>query len=51
MPEPHVDRSTGLRVFGALQVLAASTKSPRHLNLERNDDRSDDDTSPHTRFS
>ncbi len=26
----------------ALQVLAASTKSPRHLDLERNDDRSDD---------
>jgi membrane dipeptidase len=26
----------------ALQVLAASTKTPRHLNLERNDDRSDD---------
>ena len=26
----------------ALQVLAASTKSPRHLNIERNDDRSDD---------
>jgi membrane dipeptidase len=26
----------------ALQVLAASTKSPRHLNYERNDDRSDD---------
>jgi membrane dipeptidase len=28
----------------ALQVLAAATKSPRHLNLERNDDRSDDVT-------
>ena len=26
----------------ALQVLAAPTKSPRHLNIERNDDRSDD---------
>ena len=26
----------------ALQVLAASTKSPRHLNIERNDDASDD---------
>jgi len=26
----------------ALQVLAVSTKSPRHVNLERNDDRSDD---------
>jgi microsomal dipeptidase-like Zn-dependent dipeptidase len=26
----------------ALQVLAVSTKSPRHLNIERNDDRSDD---------
>ncbi len=28
----------------ALQVFAASTKSPRHLNYERNDDRSDDVT-------
>ncbi|MEX2184742.1 MAG: membrane dipeptidase [Chloroflexota bacterium] len=28
----------------ALQVLAATTKSPRHLNIERNDDRSDDIT-------
>jgi microsomal dipeptidase-like Zn-dependent dipeptidase len=26
----------------ALQVLAATTKSPRHLNLERNDDSTDD---------
>jgi len=26
----------------ALQVLAASTKSPRHLNIERNDDTTDD---------
>src|SRR5918994_2243627 len=26
----------------ALQVLAATTKTPRHLNIERNDDRSDD---------
>ena len=26
----------------ALQVFASSTKSPRHLNIERNDDRSDD---------
>jgi len=26
----------------ALQVMAATTKSPRHLNLELNDDRSDD---------
>src|SRR4051794_15528731 len=26
----------------ALQVLAASTKSPRHLNIERNDDSTDD---------
>jgi microsomal dipeptidase-like Zn-dependent dipeptidase len=26
----------------ALQVLAATTKSPRHLNIERNDDSSDD---------
>ena len=28
----------------AIQVLAASTKSPRHLNIERNDDGSDDIT-------
>lgn len=28
----------------ALQVLAATTKSPRHLNIERNDDTSDDIT-------
>ena len=28
----------------ALQVFAATTKSPRHLNIERNDDRSDDVT-------
>jgi microsomal dipeptidase-like Zn-dependent dipeptidase len=28
----------------ALQVLAASTKVPRHANIERNDDRSDDVT-------
>ena len=28
----------------ALQVFAATTKSPRHLNIERNDDRSDDIT-------
>ncbi len=28
----------------ALQVLAVSTKSPRHLNIERNDDKSDDVT-------
>lgn len=28
----------------ALQVFAAATKSPRHLNIERNDDRSDDIT-------
>jgi len=27
-----------------LQVFAAATKSPRHLNIERNDDRSDDIT-------
>ncbi|MFL5688798.1 MAG: peptidase M19, partial [Chloroflexota bacterium] len=26
----------------SLQVMAATTKSPRHLNIERNDDRSDD---------
>lgn len=28
----------------ALQVFAAATKSPRHLNIERNDDRSEDIT-------
>jgi microsomal dipeptidase-like Zn-dependent dipeptidase len=28
----------------AIQVFAAATKSPRHLNIERNDDRSDDIT-------
>lgn len=28
----------------ALQVFAAATKSPRHLNIERNDDRTDDIT-------
>ncbi len=38
----HVDvpRLSGGNV--ALQVLAATTKSPRHLNIECNDDRSDD---------
>ena len=29
----------------ALQVFSAAVKSPRHLNIERNDDRSDDVTS------
>ena len=38
----HVDVPRLIEGNVALQVLAASTKSPRHLNLERNDDRSDD---------
>jgi len=38
----HVDVPRLLEGNVALQVLAASTKSPRHLNLDRNDDRSDD---------
>ena len=38
----HVDIPRLIEGNVALQVLAASTKSPRHLNLERNDDRSDD---------
>jgi membrane dipeptidase len=38
----HVDVPRLVEGNVALQVLAASTKSPRHLNLERNDDRSDD---------
>ena len=38
----HVDVPRLIEGNVALQVLAASTKSPRHLNLDRNDDRSDD---------
>lgn len=38
----HVDVPRLIDGNVALQVLAASTKSPRHLNIERNDDRSDD---------
>ncbi len=38
----HVDVPRLIDGNVALQVLAATTKSPRHLNLERNDDRSDD---------
>ena len=38
----HVDVPRLIEGHVALQVLAASTKSPRHLNIERNDDRSDD---------
>jgi membrane dipeptidase len=38
----HVDVPRLVEGNVALQVLAATTQSPRHLNLERNDDRSDD---------
>ncbi len=38
----HVDVPRLIEGNVALQVFAASTKSPRHLNIERNDDRSDD---------
>jgi membrane dipeptidase len=38
----HVDVPRLLEANVALQVFAASTKSPRHLNIEQNDDRSDD---------
>lgn len=38
----HVDVPRLLEGNVALQVFAASTKSPRHLNIERNDDSSDD---------
>lgn len=38
----HVDVPRLVEGNVALQVLAVTTKSPRHLNLERNDDRSDD---------
>ena len=38
----HVDVPRLVDGNVALQVLAVTTKSPRHLNIERNDDRSDD---------
>jgi microsomal dipeptidase-like Zn-dependent dipeptidase len=38
----HVDVPRLVEGNVALQVFAASTKSPRHLNMERNDDSSDD---------
>jgi membrane dipeptidase len=38
----HVDIPRLIEGNVAVQVLAASVKVPRHLNLERNDDRSDD---------
>ena len=38
----HVDVPRLIEGNVALQVLAVTTKSPRHLNIERNDDRSDD---------
>ena len=38
----HVDVPRLIEGNVALQVFAASTKSPRHLNYDRNDDRSDD---------
>ena len=38
----HVDLPRMIEGNLALQVLAATTKTPRHLNIERNDDRSDD---------
>jgi microsomal dipeptidase-like Zn-dependent dipeptidase len=38
----HVDVPRLVEGNVALQVLAATTKSPRHLNIEHNDDRSDD---------
>ncbi|MFL5769446.1 MAG: dipeptidase [Chloroflexota bacterium] len=40
----HVDVPRLLEGNVALEVFAAPTKSPRHLNIERNDDRSDDIT-------
>jgi membrane dipeptidase len=38
----HVDLPRMIEGNLALQVLAATTKTPRHLNIEHNDDRSDD---------
>jgi microsomal dipeptidase-like Zn-dependent dipeptidase len=40
----HIDVPRLIEGNVALQVFAAATKSPRHLNIERNDDRSDDVT-------
>ena len=40
----HVDVPRLVEGNVAIQVFAAATKSPRHLNIERNDDRSDDVT-------
>jgi microsomal dipeptidase-like Zn-dependent dipeptidase len=40
----HVDVPRLVEGNVALQVFAASTKVPRHLNVERNDDRTDDIT-------
>lgn len=42
--DAHVDVPRLLEARVALQVLAASTKVPRRLNIERNDDRTDDVT-------
>jgi membrane dipeptidase len=41
----HVDVPRMIEGGVAIQVLSAAVKSPRHLNIERNDDRSDDVTS------
>jgi len=38
----HVDVPRLIEGNVALQILAATTKLPRHLNIERNDDKSDD---------
>jgi microsomal dipeptidase-like Zn-dependent dipeptidase len=38
----HVDVPRLIEGNVAVQVLAASVKTPRHLNIERNDDRTDD---------
>ena len=40
----HIDLPRLVEGNVALQVFGAATKSPRHLNIERNDDRSDDVT-------
>jgi microsomal dipeptidase-like Zn-dependent dipeptidase len=40
----HVDVPRLIEGNVAVQVFAVATKSPRHLNIERNDDRSDDVT-------
>jgi len=40
----HVDVPRLIEGNVALQVFGVATKSPRHLNIERNDDRSDDIT-------